>query len=73
MENFAAHIVLGVKKFDRISQRIKTLNSLPVNGELYLNDVAMVFRCVNKLVPGYLFGKFNLRLHIHTMSNLQTL
>ena len=73
VQNFAARIVLGLKKFDLISQGIKTLNSLPVNGELYLNDAAMMFRCVNKLVPGYLIGKFTLRSHNHTMLNLQTL
>ena len=34
--NFIACIVLGLKKFDHISQGIKALNWLPVNDRLYL-------------------------------------
>ena len=69
MQNFAACILLGLKKFDRIS---KLLNSLPANGELYFNNAAMMFRRVNKLVPGYLTG-INSTLTNSQVFNLQTL
>ena len=51
VQNFAARIVLGFKKFDHISQGIKSLNWLTVKERLYFNDAVMVFKCVNNLVP----------------------
>ena len=43
MQNFAASIVLGLKKFDHVSQGIKSLNWRPVNNralpERWRNDV----------------------------------
>ena len=69
VHNFAARILLGLKKFDRIS---KLLNSLPVNGELYLNDATMMFRRVKKPVPGYVTG-INSTLTNSRVLNLQTL
>ena len=57
---FTASIVLGLKRFDHISLGIESLNWLPVNDRLYLNDAVMMFECVHKLVPVYLIGKFTL-------------
>ena len=57
MQNFAARVVLGLKKFDHISQAIKSLNWLPVNDRIYLNDAVMMYKCINKLVHNYLFEK----------------
>ena len=54
VQNFAARVVLGLKKFDHISQAIKSLNWLPVNDRIYLNDAVMMYKCTNKLVPDYL-------------------
>ena len=42
VQNFAARIVLGFKKFDHISQGIKSLNWLTVKERLYFNDAVMV-------------------------------
>ena len=61
VQNFAARVVLGLKKFDHISQAIKSLNWLPVNDRIYLNDAVMMYKCINKLVHNYLFEKFTLR------------
>ena len=71
VQNFAARVVLGLKKFDHISQAIKSLNWLPVNDRIYLNDAVMVYKCINKLVPDYLFEKFTLRSQIHTGNTRQ--
>ena len=46
VQNFATRIVLGLKKFDHISQGIKSLNWLPVNDRIYLNGAVMMFKCV---------------------------
>ena len=71
VQNFAARVVLGLKKFDHSSQAIKSLNWLPVNDRIYLNDAAMMYKSINKLVPDYLFEKFTLRSQIHTRNTRQ--
>ena len=43
VQNFAAGIVLGLRKFDHISHGIRSLNWLPVCDRLYLNDAVMIF------------------------------
>ena len=71
VQNFAARVVLGLKKFDHISQAIKPLNWLPVNDRIYLNDAVMMYKCINKLVPDYLIEKFTLRSQTHTRNTRQ--
>ena len=71
VQNFAARVVLGLKKFDHISQAIKSLNWLPVNDRIYLNDAVMMYKCINKLVPDYLIEKFTLRSQTHTRNTRQ--
>ena len=71
VQNFAARVVLGLKKFDHISQAIKSLNWLPVNDRIYLNDAVMMYKCTNKLVPDYLIEKFTLRSQTHTRNTRQ--
>ena len=66
VQNFAARIVLGFKKFDHISQGIKSLNWLIVEERLYFNNAVMVFKCVNNLVPEYLANMFVPRSYIHS-------
>ena len=61
----AARIILGFRKFDHISQGIKSLKWLPVKERLYLNDAIMMYKCINKLPPDYLADKFVQRSHIH--------
>ena len=57
VQNFTACIVLGLRKFDHISQGIRSLNWLPVCNRLYLNDAIMIFKCIHNLVPDYLAEK----------------
>ena len=59
--SFAARIVLGLRKFDHISQGIRSLNWLSVCDRLYLNDAIMIFKCIHNLVPDYLAEKFTFR------------
>ena len=65
VQNFAARIILGFRKFDHISQGIKSLKWLPVKDRLYVNDAIMMYKCINKLAPDYLADKFVQRSHIH--------
>lgn len=64
-QNFAGRIFLVLKKYDHISDGLRSLNWLPIKDRLKLNDATMVFKCINKLVPGYLANKFKLRSHVH--------
>ena len=66
VQNFATRIVLGFKKFDHISQGIKSLNWLTVKERFYFNDAVMVFKCVNNLIPEYLANMFVPRSRIHS-------
>ena len=65
VQNFAARVVLGFKKFDDISQAIKSLNWLPVNGRIYLSDAVIMYKCINKPVHNYLFEKLTMRSQIN--------
>ena len=65
VQNFAARIIFGFRKFDHISQGIKSLKWLPVKDRLSLNDAIMMYKCINKLAPDYLADKFVQRSHIH--------
>ena len=71
VQNFAARVVLRLKKFYYISLAIKSLNWLPVNDRIYLNDAVRMYKCINKLVPDYLIEKFTMRPQIHTRNNRQ--
>ena len=66
IQNFAARIVLGLRKYDHISVGIRSLNWLAVKDRLLLNDAVMVFKCLHDLVPKYLSNIFVPRSHIHT-------
>ena len=68
VQNFVARIVLDLKKYDHISQGIRSLNWLRVNDKLYLNDAIMI----NKLVPDYLIGKFTLCSQTHSRNTRQS-
>ena len=65
VQNVAARIILGFRKFDHISQGIKSLKWLPVKARLYLNDAIMMYKCINKLAPDYLADKLVQPSHIH--------
>ena len=61
VQNFAARVVLGLKKFDHISQGRRSLKWLDVTEKVLFNDLVLVFRCVNGSAPDYL-GKYFIKL-----------
>ena len=65
-QNFAARLVLGLKKFDHISEGRRSLKWLNVSEKILFNDLVLVFKCLNGLAPGYLADYFITRLANHS-------
>ena len=65
IQNFACRIVLGLKKYDHITEGLKSLNWLNVNDRLLVNDLLMVHKCIHDQIPRYLIGKFIQRSKTH--------
>ena len=65
VQNFAGRIILGLRKYDHISDGLRSLKWLPVREKLILNDATMMHKCINKLVPDYLADMFKLRSQVH--------
>ena len=65
VQNFAGRIVLGLRKYDRISEGLKSLKWLPIADKLFLNDSVMVHKCLIGRAPDYLSQKFTRRLDLH--------
>ena len=51
VQNFAARIVLGLRKFDHISQGRRSLGWLDVTEKILFDDWILAFKCVNGLAP----------------------
>ena len=66
VQNFAARIILGLRKFDHISKGLKSLRMLSVRDRLEIDDAVMVFICLKNLVPKYLCDQFQMRLSVST-------
>ena len=65
VQNFAARIVSGTRKFDHVTPILKQLQWLPVIKQLEVRDATMVFKCLNGLAPPYLCQKFKTRSEVH--------
>ena len=60
--NFARQIILGLRKYDRISSGLRSLKWLP---KLILNDATLMHKCINKPVLDYLVYMFKQRSQVH--------
>ena len=49
MQNFAAHIVTDMGKYDHITLALKALGWLTREEQLWLRDVTVMYKCVNNL------------------------
>ena len=65
VQNFAARIVSGTRKFDHVTPILKQLQWLPIVKQLEVRDATMVFKCLNGLAPPYLCQKFKTRSEVH--------
>ncbi len=69
VQNFAARIMTGSRKYHHITPVLRQLKWLPMDKILYFRDCVMTFKCMKKLVPDYLCQKFVTR---SAMSNRVT-
>ena len=65
VQNFAARIFSGVRKYDHITTVLK---ELPVSSMLSLRDAILAFKCVKGLAPTYLADKFATRSYVHSVN-----
>ena len=49
MQNFAARILTDTGKYDHITPALKALGWLTIEEQLWLRDVAVMYKCVNNL------------------------
>ena len=66
VQNFAARIVSGTRKFDHVTPVAKELNWLPVSQTLLFRDGVLAFKCVKGLSPSYHSDRFTTRSMVHT-------
>ena len=65
MQNFAARIKSGMRKFDHVTPILEQLQWLLTIEQLTVRDATMVFKCLNGLAPPYLCQKFKTRSKVH--------
>ena len=58
VQNFAGRIILGPRKYDHISDGLRSMKWLPIREKLILNDATMVHKCINNLVRDNLADKY---------------
>ena len=54
IQNAAARLVSGTRKFDRITPVLKNLHWLPVAKRIAYKVVMLVYKCLNGRAPSYL-------------------
>ena len=64
VQNFAACVITGIRKYDHVTPILQQLAWLPVECMLKLRDAVMTFKCMKGLAPPYLCDKFEMRLKI---------
>ena len=66
VQNFAARLLSGKRKFDHITPTLKQLKLLPVSDLLYIRDAVQMYKCMNNLAPPYLSQLFTKRSQTHS-------
>ncbi len=72
IQNFAARIVSGTRKYDHITPVLKELRWIPVQLKLYYCKAIMAFKCMTGAAPTYLSLQFVSRGSISGRSTRQT-
>ena len=68
VQNFAARIVSGLRKYDHVTPVLRRLEWLPVQDMLNFRDAIMTFKCIKGLAPLYLSEKFELKSELHNVN-----
>ena len=58
IQNFAARIISGTRKYDHITPVLKELRWIPVKLQLYYREAIMAFKCMTGTAPSYLSSQF---------------
>ena len=58
VQNYACRIVAGLRKYDHVSEALKSLEWLNVRDKLLFTDLVMVYKYLKNLTPGYLHRHF---------------
>ena len=61
IQNFAARIISGHRKYDHVTPILRELQWIPVKEQLFYRDAVMAFKCMNRMVPEYLSSQFTTR------------
>ena len=65
IQNFAARILTGTRKYEQITPVLNNLRRLSVPAMLALYDAILTFKCLRGLAPKYLSSHFNTRASVH--------
>ena len=69
VQNFAAHLLSGKKKYEHITPKLKELRLVPVSNAFRYRDAVQMFQCTNNQAPTYLKTMFQKRCQIHDYNN----
>ncbi len=72
VQNFAARLLTGTRKYDHITPVLKQLKWLPVEKILYLRDCVMTYKCMKNRAPEYLCQRFIMRSDISCRDTRQS-
>ena len=64
VQNFAARIITGTRKFDHITPALRDLRWLRVKQRLFFCDAVMAFKCMTGEAPHYLSDQFTTRFAV---------
>ena len=57
IQHLAPRIITGEPTFCPITPILQRLSWIPIPDIIYLREAAMTYKCINSLVPEYLFSK----------------
>lgn len=64
VQNFAARIITGTRKFDHITPALRDLRWFPIKQKLFFRDALMAFKCMTGQAPHYLSDQFTTRIAV---------
>ena len=64
VQNFAARIITGTRKFDHINPALRDLRWFQIKQKLFFRDALMAFKCVTGQAPHYLSDQFTTRIAV---------
>ena len=75
VQNFAARIILGLRKYDHISAGLRSFRWLNVKQRLKVNDAVMMHKCLKGSSPNYdsITCRINLQLELLSMIDRQVI